>query len=86
MVQPNGPLVGATNKPSGSVELGVGAEIRPAVRHGTAGFRRPRHYQGTGRGRVDCMAFRTGGGMRKSSVLSAFGVFITGGFADYNPL
>ena len=37
--------------------------------------------RGGGR-RVNCMAFRTGGGMRKSSVLLAFALFITKRIAD----
>ena len=73
MAQPTGPIVGATNKPSGSVKLGVGAEIRPVARHGVAQFRRRRYCQGTGRG-ATCKSYGVSNEKkkRKMSVLLAF--------------
>ena len=73
LVQPTGPLVGATNKPSGSVKLGVGAEIRPVARHRIAQFRRRRYCQGAGRG-ATCKSYGVyeRKKKRKMSVLLAF--------------
>jgi hypothetical protein len=73
LAQPTGPIVGATNKPSGSVKLGVGAEIRPVARHGIAQFRRRRYCQGTGRG-ATCKSYGVSNEKkkRKMSVLLAF--------------
>ena len=73
LAQPTGPIVGATNKPSGSVKLGVGAEIRPVAPPGIADFRHRRDIVRNGAGGRGIMYGVYGRKKkRKMSVLLAF--------------
>ena len=73
MAQPTGPIVGATNKPPGSVKLGVGAEIRPVAPPGIADFRHRRDIVRNGAGGRGIMYGVYGRKKkRKMSVLLAF--------------